>query len=107
MKLVMSSGVHAAGIGIAALGMLFGTAGVAHADEQSYMDYLFAHGFTYHPGASAVWQTVEWGNAVCANLRTDGDARAGFNPVSNMMLTDVMIEGAQHELCPDTLGGAA
>lgn len=83
--------------------LMLGTAGVASADEQSYMDYLFSHGFTYHPGASAAWQTIEWGHAVCANARNDGNPRAGFNPISNMMLTDLMIEGAQKELCPDTL----
>ncbi|ULP48029.1 DUF732 domain-containing protein [Mycolicibacter virginiensis] len=90
--------------GAAAAGLLLGTAGVASADDQSYMDYLFARGFTYHPGASAAWQTIQWGQAVCANIRTDGNPRAGFNAISNAMLTDLMIEAAQHELCPDTLG---
>ncbi len=106
MNIVRSGIAQSAGIGFAALGLLLGTAGTAQADEQSYMYYLFARGFTYHPGASAAWQTIQWGQSVCANIRTDGNPRAGFNAISNAMLTDLMIEAAQHELCPDTLGPA-
>ncbi|WP_105294545.1 DUF732 domain-containing protein [Mycolicibacter virginiensis] len=91
--------------GVAAVGLLLGTAGVAQADDQSYLDYLFAHGFTYHPGAYAAPVTIEWGHFVCDKARQTGHPRAGIDAYSNaFILTDVMIEGAQHELCPDTLG---
>lgn len=93
-------------IGIAAVGLLLGTVGVAHADDQSYLDYLFAHGFTYHHGAYAAPVTIEWGHFVCDKARQYGDPRAGIDQYSNaFILTDVMIDAAQHELCPDTLGG--
>ncbi|QZA09624.1 DUF732 domain-containing protein [Mycolicibacter heraklionensis] len=92
--------------GVAVMGLLFGAAGMAQADEQSYMDYLFAHGFTYHRGADAAPVTIEWGHWVCDKIHRAGNPRDGLILLDNLPLTDVMIEGAQHELCPDTLGGS-
>ncbi|WP_085265330.1 DUF732 domain-containing protein [Mycolicibacter longobardus] len=92
--------------GVAAAGLLLGTAGVATADDQSYLDYLFAHGFTYHPGVQSPEAAINIGHGTCDNLHRTGDARHGLSPISNAIIPNVMIEGAQHELCPDTLESA-
>lgn len=86
--------------GVAALGLLLGTAGAAHADEQSYLDYLFAHGWTYHFGVSAPWAAIKTGEMICANVRAGADPRAGFNDTTNAVVDQTMIDGAQQELCP-------
>ncbi|MFL0278105.1 hypothetical protein [Mycobacterium sp. SMC-19] len=109
MKIVMRRVARTAGIGIAALGMLLGTAGVASADEQSYLDSLAAHGMTYGApviGIASPALAIRGGNDICANIRYSGDPRAGFNPLTNASIPDYMIDAAQHELCPETLGGA-
>ena len=98
MKIALTSTVLAA-----AAAVVLGTAGAAQADDQSYLDYLFAHGFTYHPGAYAAPLTIELGHQTCDKIHETGNPRAGLMPLANWALTDVMIEGAQHELCPDTL----
>ncbi|ULP48024.1 DUF732 domain-containing protein [Mycolicibacter virginiensis] len=99
-----------AGIGIPALGLLLGTAGTVHADEQSFLDGLAAHGMTYGGAASMVIglvspaEAVQIGRMICDNIRFSGDPRAGFNMYMNASVPDYMIDVAQHELCPDTLG---
>lgn len=93
-----------AGIGVGALGLLLRIAGVAQADDASYLRYTDKHGITYYDNAPSSRLAV--GRVICDNLRFGGDPRAGFNFVSNAMVSDQLIEAAQHELCPDTLGGA-
>ena len=102
---------QATGVGVAVLGLLLGTAGVAQADDQSFVDSLAAHGMTYG-GAAAIGigfqtpaQALSAGRDVCDNIRFGGDPRAGFNMYMNASVPDYMIDVAQHELCPDTLGG--
>ena len=90
------------GTGVAALGLLLGTVGAAHADEQSYMDYLFAHGWTYHFGATNTWSAINHGRAICERIKWNGGPRNGANWLGNAVIDDVMIDAAQHELCPDT-----
>ncbi len=112
MKMAMSSMARAAGIGVAAAGLLIGTAGVAQADERSFLDSLAAQGMTYGGasfigvGFSAPAQAVSAGREICDNIRFSGDPRAGFNYLMNASVPDYMIEAAQQELCPSTLGGA-
>lgn len=93
----------AAVTGTAALGLLLGTAGVAQADEQSYLDQLNETGAGSFYSSSANRLTM--GRKICDNIRLDGDPRAGFNYVTNAAVSQQMIDIAQHELCPDTLGG--
>ncbi|MCV7274789.1 DUF732 domain-containing protein [Mycolicibacter arupensis] len=91
------------GTGIAALGLLLGTAAAAHADEQSYMDYLFAHGWNYRFGISAPSHAIGLGHMICDNIHWNGGPLNGFNGFTQSIVDGTMIEGAQHELCPDTL----
>ena len=94
-----------AGIGAAAVGLLFGSAGVASADDRGYLDDLAAHGMTYGGwmGIPSPAQAIRLGHIICDNIKYSGDPRAGFNFVSNAGVPDYLIDGAQHELCPDTL----
>lgn len=92
---------RAAGIGAASFGLLLGSTGVAQADEQSYLDYLFSHGFSYHFGVSSAGTAVKGGQLICDNVRWNGGPRNGVNPVMAATLDDVMIAGARAELCPD------
>ncbi|KLO25546.1 hypothetical protein ABW16_22635 [Mycolicibacter heraklionensis] len=103
MKTVMSRVVRTGGISVAALGLLLGAAGVAVADEQSYLDYLFSHGWNYHYDVSSATSAIKGGHIVCDNIRWNGGPRNGVNPFMAASLDDLMIEAAQHELCPDTL----
>lgn len=83
------------------LGLMLGSAGLAQADEQSYLDYLFSHGFNYHFGVSSASTAVKGGQMICDNVRWNGGPRNGVNPVMAATLDDVMIAGARAELCPD------
>lgn len=89
--------------GVAALGLLVGTAGPAHADEQSYMDYLFAHGWNYRFGISAPSHAIGLGHMICDNIHWNGGPLNGFNGLTQAVVDGTMIDAAQHELCPDTL----
>lgn len=88
-------------IGAALLALALTTAGTANADEQSYLDYLFANGFQYHFGVSSAATAVQGGRMICDNVRWNGGPRNGVNPVMASTLDDVMIAGARAELCPD------
>lgn len=91
------------GVGLAAFGLMLGTAGAASADEQSYLDYLFSHGFNYHFGVSSAATAIKGGQLICDNIRWNGGPRNGVNPVMAATLDDVMVAGAQQELCPDAI----
>ncbi len=95
--------VRAAGIGVAAAGLLLGTAGVASADEASYLRDLDANGISYYDNSPSSRLAI--GRVLCDNLSFSGDPRAGFNFVVNGMVSQPLIEAAQHELCPETLEG--
>lgn len=96
---------QAGGVVAAALGLLLGVAGTAHADDKGYLDWLASNGYTYGPLTGTPSTALLQGNLVCNNIRYSGDPRAGFNPISNSITPDYLIEGAQRELCPDTLSG--
>lgn len=99
----------AIGAGVIAAGVALGSAGVATADEASYLDALAAHGMTYGTGflrpvgIASPAEAVRAGQDICANIKYSGDPRAGFNVVTNASVPDYMIESAQRELCPGTL----
>ncbi|WP_067976626.1 DUF732 domain-containing protein [Mycolicibacter icosiumassiliensis] len=96
-----------AALAAVSLGLTLGAEGTATADDRGYLDWLAANGYTYGPLTGTPSTALLQGNLVCNNIRYSGDARAGFNPISNSITPDYLIEGAQRELCPDTLGGAA
>lgn len=76
----------------------------AHADDQSYLDVLHSNGWVpQSPPEVMQDRQLRGGHMVCVELRggmtkqdiTQGDGDFGL-----------LVEAAQHELCPDTLGGA-
>lgn len=78
----------------------------AHADAQGYLSYLRDHGFSsimVDLNSDPAVQ-LNAGHEACQNLR-DGvepsilHTRWGSYPL--------IVDAAQHELCPDTLGGGA
>lgn len=95
---------------VVVLGAIF--AAPAHADSRSFLDRVHAnglpdrYGFFGNMGDS---ETLMIGNMTCDGIR------AGIPPDQAMPkstwdtagLRPMLIEAAQHELCPDTLGGAA
>lgn len=67
----------------------------------SYLNYLDENGIGYYDNSPASRLAI--GHAICDNIRYSGNPRAGFNLVSNAMVSQQLIDAAQHELCPDTL----
>lgn len=68
---------QAAAAGAAALAMALGSAGVASADEQGYLDDLAAHGMTYGGwmGIPSPAQAIRLGHIICDNIKYSGDPR--------------------------------
>jgi hypothetical protein len=95
--------------GIIVAGQLFGT-GDAHADDQSYLNYLNSHGFEWRRTMDPIPMTggdaVNGGHWICNNLHAvqPPDGGSAFN-TWNIPQLPLLIEAAQHELCPDTLSG--
>jgi Protein of unknown function (DUF732) len=82
---------------------LIATASPAHADDQSFLNYLEAHGqsttaWPYSPG-----KFVMVGHMICTNLHSGADPLAGASPIDRATWGQIGVEAAQHELCPDTL----
>ncbi|MGV0626745.1 DUF732 domain-containing protein [Mycolicibacter minnesotensis] len=86
-------------------GTLIFSAAPAQADEKSYLSYLESHGFKYQnsPGLTTPSGAVKFGEVICENLRRGRPAKDRFGTKVADGVTKVMIEGAQRELCPDTL----
>ncbi len=75
----------------------------AHADDQSFLNYLEAHGqsttqFPYSPG-----KFIMIGHMICDNLHHGADPLAGGSFIDRGTWGPVGVDAAQHELCPDTL----
>ncbi|KAA1429512.1 DUF732 domain-containing protein, partial [Mycolicibacter arupensis] len=90
-------------------GTLMFAAAPAQADEKSYLSYLDSHGFKYQnsPGLTTPSGAVQFGTVICQNLRKGRPAKDRFGAKVADGVTKVMIDAAQHELCPDTLTAAA
>jgi Protein of unknown function (DUF732) len=78
----------------------------AHADPNSYVDYLRSHGQLVPGGFEGT--TLAFGNMMCSQLRNGiphDQVLAGFQGGIGMKVGDPAIgmDAAQHELCPDTL----
>jgi Protein of unknown function (DUF732) len=89
---------------IAAIAALMFTAvipvGVAHADDQSYIADLKAHGAPVLPGLEGNW--IGDGHRMCNEMRA-GVSRA--NVAAEVTQTDpvMFMDVLQHQLCPDTM----
>lgn len=98
---------------LAAMTLIPGTliygAAPAQADEKSYLSYLQSHGFKYQnsPGLTSPDGAVKFGGVICQNLRRGRPAKDRFGTKVAEGITKVMIDGAQQELCPDTLAAPA
>lgn len=83
---------------------LTGGAGVAQADDESYLAYLRDHGYNWPPVPPGA--QLNGGRIICDALRggqTPEQVAASYNRFPSIMPAG-WIEAAQHELCPETLG---
>jgi hypothetical protein len=89
--------------GIAAAAGLLGTTPVAHADDQSYLNYIKARGQSMLPIAEG--PLVAAGYTACGHLRTGETPAQVAQHFLDPSLTppQLVVEAAQHELCPDRL----
>jgi hypothetical protein len=87
----------------ACAGALIANASPAHADDQSFLNYLQAHGQSTTAWPMSPAQFVILGHGICTNLRAGADPLAGANPMERVTGGPISVEAAQHELCPDTL----
>jgi hypothetical protein len=101
---------------VAAIGWI-ALAPFAHADKQSFHDYLASHGVP--PAATTQWKHFDAaGQFICSELRdgtppalvvsqyNGGFASQYINHYDGGFITPfakTVVDGAQHEICPDTL----
>jgi hypothetical protein len=74
--------------------------GTAHADDQSYLADLRAHGAPVLPGLENNW--IGEGHRMCNEMRAGvsrADVAAEVTQTDPVMFMDVL----QHQLCPDTI----
>lgn len=73
----------------------------AHADEQSYLNYLASHGVPAWPAGPG----VKAGHDACTALRDGGTPEGFIGRMGAMgaLYGQTVVYAAQHELCPDTL----
>jgi hypothetical protein len=80
----------------------------ARADDQSFFDYIHAHGVPATYGIVNLdppdYSNRKAGEAICDVLH-HGGGRDGvpFLGMQQNQYRDILIDGAQHNLCPDTL----
>jgi hypothetical protein len=79
---------------------LIATASPAHADDQSYLNYLTAHG-TFFPALSDSVR-IYAGHHVCDMLHA-GQTQEQIGSTPGPTDSRGVVAAAQHELCPDTL----
>ena len=94
----MSAIPRAAAAAIAAVALL--STATAHADDQTYLDELRAHGAPLKPWTEGEW--VSEGHKMCDQLRhgvSPANVAVGVTQMDPAMFVDVL----QHQLCPDTL----
>lgn len=95
--------VRTAGIGVAALGLLLGTAGTALADDQAFLDQIPPRNYI------SMWTTdagrLANGYQICTMIKTGTPPRV----IAESYRFDdgwAWVNAAQHELCPETVGVA-
>jgi hypothetical protein len=79
------------------------SAASAQADDQSYLNYLMSQGFQYHVNVETPARAISMGEGICTSLRFNGDPISRIDHKISESVNDVMVDAAQHELCPDTL----
>lgn len=90
---------------IAAAAMLAFSA-AAHADDNSFMRYLSDHGYTgQYAGGEPIppASTRVLGHMMCENLHVGRGVDQQQPNYPQWPQFPLMLEAAQHELCPDTL----
>ncbi|MFL0276997.1 hypothetical protein [Mycobacterium sp. SMC-19] len=95
-----------AGVGVACLGLLLGTAAVASADKQEFLDFIHAQGVppSYFSTPGADYSNIMVANMVCDVFHNGGTAAdIPFLGLQQNAYRDPLIEGAQRYMCPDTL----
>jgi hypothetical protein len=86
----------------------------AHADNNSFRQYLIDHGYqgltgpqTYGANPYTMFMvpdaTTIKGHAVCDNLRSGMTPDQIHQQYSRLVDYQTLVDAAQHELCPDTL----
>lgn len=88
---------------------LVSVAAPAQADESSFLRYLDTHGFKYQnqPGLTTPSGAVQFGGIICQNLRRGRPAKDRFDAKLASGISQVLVDAAQHEICPDTLAKTA
>lgn len=93
------------GMVAAAIVTAIAVAAPAHADDASYLEYLRSHGQNVSAYVPANTDWVTAGHFACARLR-DGETpaqAANHSPHPFRENGPLVVEAAQHELCPDQL----
>lgn len=96
----------AAGISATTLGLLLGAAGTAAADDQSFLNYIHDQGVppTGPMGMNDASHLMA-GDIICRMLRTGHSAaEVPFLGFIQEQYKPQLTDGAQRELCPDTIG---
>lgn len=97
---------RAAGISTVAAGLLLGAAGTASADKQGFLDFIHSQGVPagYFGAPGADVSNVMAANMICDVFHNGGTAAdIPFLGFQQNGYRDVLIDGAQHHICPDTL----
>ena len=90
----------------AAAGAALGAGTVAHADNNTFLDYLREHGYSgrYRDGFPVdPGRSILFGIMACNNLRNGWTVEQQLPRYWELPEFPLVVEAAQHELCPDTL----
>lgn len=92
-------------IGAALLGLALTTAGTANADDRSFLDYIHGLGVpNSYPLGGTDHSNLIAGDMICRMLRTGHSAaEVPFLGFAQEQYKPQLTEGAQRELCPETL----
>jgi hypothetical protein len=69
------------------------TASRAHADDQSFLNYLQAHGQSTTAWPMSPAQFVILGHGICTNLHAGADPLAGTNPIERVTWGPIAVQG--------------
>jgi hypothetical protein len=92
--------------GFGVLGMSLAVAVPAHADKQGFLDFIHTQGVpsSYFATPGADYSNVKAAEMMCDVFHNGGTAAdIPFLGLQQNSYRDVLIEGAQRFLCPDTL----
>jgi hypothetical protein len=76
----------------------------AHADDNSFLDYVHSRGVPDNYFGASDNSNLMAGDMICRMLRTGHTVdQLPFLGLQQESYKPTIVEGAQHELCPDTL----